>query len=105
MALPQGPRASVLPYCARPRSRLPPPSASTASACAFSKTDEDIARIAGHLSIAQDEFIAATSNETRKRRAIDKPDFALSTINHANNAVVCPAVFYLVEQMKRRLRW
>ena len=33
----------------------------------------------------------------------DKPDFAFSTINHANNAVVCPAVFYLVEQMKRRL--
>lgn len=33
----------------------------------------------------------------------DKPDFVFSTINHANNAVVCPAVFYLVEQMKRRL--
>ncbi len=34
----------------------------------------------------------------------DKPEFAFSTINHANNAVVCPAVFYLVEQMKRRLQ-
>jgi hypothetical protein len=33
----------------------------------------------------------------------DKPDFASSTFTHANNAVVCPAVFYLVEQMKRRL--
>ena len=33
----------------------------------------------------------------------DKPDFAFSTITHANNAVVCPAVFYLVEQLKRRL--
>lgn len=33
----------------------------------------------------------------------DKPDFAFSTITHANNAVVCPAVFYLVEQMKQRL--
>ena len=33
----------------------------------------------------------------------DKPDFAFSSITHANNAVVCPAVFYLVEQMKRRL--
>ena len=33
----------------------------------------------------------------------DRPDFAFSTINHANNAVVCPAVFYIVEQMKRRL--
>ena len=30
-------------------------------------------------------------------------DFLRSTITHANNAVVCPAVFYLVEQMKRRL--
>lgn len=33
----------------------------------------------------------------------DKPDFPFSTINHANNAIVCPAVFYLVEQMRRRL--
>jgi Fe-S-cluster containining protein len=33
----------------------------------------------------------------------DKPGFIWSTIMHANNAVVCPAVFYLVEQMKRRL--
>jgi Fe-S-cluster containining protein len=33
----------------------------------------------------------------------DKPDFSFNTINHANNAVICPAVFYLVEQMKRRL--
>jgi Fe-S-cluster containining protein len=33
----------------------------------------------------------------------DMPDFASRTITHANNAVVCPAVFYLVEQMKRRL--
>jgi hypothetical protein len=33
----------------------------------------------------------------------DKPEFAFSDITHANNAVVCPAVFYLVEQMKSRL--
>jgi Fe-S-cluster containining protein len=33
----------------------------------------------------------------------DKPDFASSTITHANNALVCPAVFYLVEQMKKRM--
>jgi hypothetical protein len=26
------------------------------------------------------------------------------SITHANNATVCPAVFFLVEQMKRRLR-
>jgi hypothetical protein len=34
----------------------------------------------------------------------DKPDFVFMTITHANNAVVCPAVFYLIEQMKKRLR-
>lgn len=34
----------------------------------------------------------------------DKGDFSFSMINHANNALACPAVFYLVEQMKRRLR-
>jgi len=33
----------------------------------------------------------------------DKGDFVFMTMTHANNAVVCPAVFYLVEQMKRRL--
>jgi Fe-S-cluster containining protein len=33
----------------------------------------------------------------------DKPDFVFMTMTHANNAVVCPAVFYLVEQMKKRL--
>ncbi len=34
----------------------------------------------------------------------DRPDFVFMTMTHANNAVVCPAVFYLVEQMKRRMR-
>ena len=94
-----------------------------------------IARIAGHLGMPQDKFIAAylERDEEEARYRIkttpcpflgedskctiydvrpekcqgypftDKPDFTLSTINHANNAVVCPAVFYLVEQMKRRL--
>ena len=33
----------------------------------------------------------------------DKPGFVSMTMTHANNAVVCPAVFYLVEQMKRRI--
>jgi Fe-S-cluster containining protein len=33
----------------------------------------------------------------------DKPDFPFKSITHANNAVVFPAVFYLVEQMKRRI--
>jgi Fe-S-cluster containining protein len=30
-------------------------------------------------------------------------DLLSRTICHANNAVVCPAVFYIVEEMKRRL--
>jgi Fe-S-cluster containining protein len=32
----------------------------------------------------------------------NKAGFSLRTITHANNALVCPAVFYLVEQMKGR---
>jgi Fe-S-cluster containining protein len=98
-------------------------------------SDEDIARIAGHLGMAPDELIAAylerdedeghyrtktapcpflgedskcTIYDVRPEKCrgypfTDKPDFAFSTITHANNAVVCPAVFYVVEQMKRRL--
>jgi Fe-S-cluster containining protein len=98
-------------------------------------TDEDIPRIAGHLGMGSDEFIAAylerdedeggyrirttpcpflgddskcTIYDVRPGKCrgypfTDNPDFAFSTITHANNAVACPAVFYLVEQMKRRL--
>jgi Fe-S-cluster containining protein len=33
----------------------------------------------------------------------DKPDFPFRSIYHSCNAVVCPAVFYLVERMKGRL--
>jgi Fe-S-cluster containining protein len=98
-------------------------------------TDQDIDRIAGHLRMARDEFLATylERNEEQDRYRTqttpcpflgednrctiydvrpekcqgypftDKPDFAFSTVNHANNALVCPAVFYLVEQMKRRM--
>jgi Fe-S-cluster containining protein len=98
-------------------------------------SDEDIARIATHLGMPQDEFIAAYlerdedeghyrikttpcpflgqdnkctiydvwPEKCRGYPFTDKPDFAFSSITHANNAVVCPAVFYLVEQMKQRL--
>ncbi len=98
-------------------------------------SDEDIARIASHLGMARDEFIAAylerdeqvgcsrikaspcpflgadskcTIYDVRPEKCAgypftDKPDFPLMSITHANNAVVCPAVFYIVEQMKRRL--
>jgi uncharacterized protein len=97
--------------------------------------DEDIGRIAAHLGMGPEEFIAnyLERDEERDRYRIkatpcpflgadnrctiyavrpekcrgypftDMVDFASSTITHANNAVVCPAVFYLVEQMKRRL--
>jgi Fe-S-cluster containining protein len=99
-------------------------------------TDEDIARIARHLEMTGQDFIAAylERDEEEARYRIkaspcpflgddnlckiydvrpekcrgypftDKPDFVFMTMTHANNAVVCPAVFYLVEQMKRRLR-
>jgi uncharacterized protein len=98
-------------------------------------TDEDIPRIAGHLGMTTDKFIATylerneedgsyrikktpcpflgadskcTIYAVRPEKCqgypfTDKPDFPFSTINHANNALACPAAFYLVEQMKRRL--
>jgi Fe-S-cluster containining protein len=96
--------------------------------------DDDISRIAGHLGMARDEFIATylerdrvegcyrtkttpcpllgddgkcTIYDIRPEKCqgypfTDQGDFVFSTINHANNAVVCPAVFYVVEQMKLR---
>ncbi len=96
-------------------------------------TDEDITRIAEHLGMTRDEFIAAyleATDEGHQPRTMPCPflgqdnkctiyavrpekcqgypftdkDFLSRTITHANNAVVCPAVFYLVEQMKRRRR-
>jgi uncharacterized protein len=98
-------------------------------------SEEDIERIAGHLGMERDQFIATYLERDEKRDLYrmkmtpcpflgkdskctiydvrpakcqgypftDKPDFTASTINHANNALVCPAVFYLVEQMRRRL--
>ena len=99
-------------------------------------TDEDIPRIAEHLGMAQDEFIATylerdeneggygikksppcpflgddnkcTIYDVRPEKCqgypfTDKDDFLSSTIGHANNAVVCPAVFYMVEQMKKKM--
>ena len=99
-------------------------------------TDADIARIATHLGISEQDFIAAyleQNNEgggylikatpcpflgddnlckiydVRPEMCVgypftDKPDFTSMTMTHANNAVTCPAVFYVVEGMKRRLR-
>ena len=99
-------------------------------------TEEDISRIAAHLGMERDEFIATYLDQDEEQGNYrmkttpcpflgddnkctiyaarpekcqgypftDKPDFVFSTMNHANNAVECPAVFYLVEQMKKRLR-
>jgi Fe-S-cluster containining protein len=98
-------------------------------------TEEDAPRIASHLKMLDEDFIATylerDKEEGRYRMKVtpcpflgddnlckiydvrpekcrgypftDKPDFSFMSITHANNAVVCPAVFYLVEQMKRRL--
>lgn len=33
----------------------------------------------------------------------DQDDFAFRSITHSRNALVCPAAFYVVEQMKKRL--
>jgi uncharacterized protein len=98
-------------------------------------TDDDVPRIAAHLGMASEEFIATYLERDEKERCYciktspcpflsadskctiydvrpekcrgypftDKPDFPFMSITHANNAVVCPAVFYLVEQMKKRL--
>jgi Fe-S-cluster containining protein len=99
-------------------------------------SEADIARIAEHLGMTPDEFIATyperdeeegcyrikttpcsflgddnrcTAYEVRPEECqgypfTDKPEFAFRTVNHSNNALVCPAVFYLVEQMKRRIK-
>jgi Fe-S-cluster containining protein len=98
-------------------------------------TDDDIARIARHLKMTNEEFLAAylerdeeeghycikttpcpflgadnlcTIYDVRPEKCqgypfTDKPDFVFMTMTHANNAVVCPAAFYIIEQMKRRM--
>jgi uncharacterized protein len=97
-------------------------------------TGEDIARIARHLGMAPDEFIAtylerdeqeggyltkttpcpflgqdnkctiyAVRPENCQGYPFTDEDFLTRTITHVNNAVVCPAVFYIVEQMKKRM--
>lgn len=99
-------------------------------------TKEDIPRIAAHLGMAPDEFIAAYLEQDKqdgdyRMKATppcpflgddnlckiydvrpegcrgypftDKPDFPSRSITHAFNTVACPAVFYMVEQMKKRM--
>ena len=98
-------------------------------------TDEDIARIAKHLGMTQEEFVAAYLERDEEEGGYrikkspcpflgddnlckiydvrpekcqgypftDKGNFVFRTMTHASNAVVCPAVFYLVEQMKKRM--
>jgi hypothetical protein len=54
--------------------------------------------------MANSRQIRAGPSHTRGYPFTDKPEFVFMTMSHANDAVVCPAVFYLVEQMKTRLR-
>jgi Fe-S-cluster containining protein len=98
-------------------------------------TDEDVPRIARHLQMTEEVFIAAYLEKDEEEGGYcikttpcpflgddnlckiydvqpekcrgypftDKPDFVSMTMTHASNAVVCPAVFYSIEQMKRRI--
>jgi Fe-S-cluster containining protein len=98
-------------------------------------TEEDMPRIAGHLGMAPEEFIAAYLEQDKedggyRMKTIpcpflgddnkckiydvrpencrgypftDKPDFPSRSITNTLNAMDCPAVFYIVEKIKRRL--
>lgn len=95
--------------------------------------DEDIERVAGHLTKATAEFIETYSQANdedgpykvrqkpcpflgeddrcsiyevrpmvcRQYPHTDKEGFTFRTMGVASNALVCPAVFWIVEQMKR----
>jgi Fe-S-cluster containining protein len=100
-------------------------------------SDEDVSRIAKHLGMTVEQFIAAylepdeedkedgpynargkpcpflgkddhcTIYEVRPKISreyphTDKKGFATRTMLHANNALTCPAVYWIIEQMKRR---
>jgi uncharacterized protein len=97
-------------------------------------TDADIPRISDHLGMTHKEFIASylrredgdyyikTSppcpflkgnlcsiyairpEKCRDYPFTDRPDFLFSSMMHASNATVCPAVFHIVETLKRETR-
>jgi len=95
-------------------------------------TGEDVRRIAGHLNLTEEAFLAEYGEEDEpgewfmrrlpcpflqedNRCAIyeirprdcaeyphtDKAGFATRTYGHSNNALVCPAVYHIVERLKR----
>ena len=78
--------------------------------------DDDIERLAGHLNMTTPTFIETYLEPDDDRCTIyevrpavcreyphtDKAGFTFRTMGVANNAMVCPAVFWIVEQMKRR---
>jgi uncharacterized protein len=98
-------------------------------------SEEDVTRIAAHLGMPRDEFVATflepddedpayhakatpcpflgsdnlctiydvRPNDCREYPFTDKPGFASRTIGHAENALTCPAVFHVVEEMKIQL--
>ena len=96
-------------------------------------SEEDAARIAGHLNVASAEFVErylavdeqgnhrfrqkpcpflgeddrctvyeVRPTDCREYPHTDKEGFTFRTMGHANNALTCPAVFWIVEQMKQR---
>jgi hypothetical protein len=96
-------------------------------------SEEDVARIAGHLNMASAEFVeryAAVDEEGNRRFSqkpcpflgeddrctiyavrptdcreyphTDKEGFTFRTYGIADNSLVCPAVFYIIEQLRAR---
>ncbi|MBI3865092.1 MAG: YkgJ family cysteine cluster protein [Planctomycetia bacterium] len=99
-------------------------------------TPDDVERIAAHLGMPADRFIAtylmvikdddfgyAVENKPcpflgpddrctiyevrptvcREFPHTGKPDFATRVMSHSNNALQCPAVFWIVEQMRMKM--
>jgi Fe-S-cluster containining protein len=98
-------------------------------------TDEDIDRIADHLSLTKADFITkylewdeeeqqyrtrttpcpllgadnkctvydVRPETCREYPYTDKKDFVLHTMSRAQSALVCPAAFSIIEEMKERL--
>lgn len=98
--------------------------------------DADIERIAGHLNMSTDEFIATYLEVDQERNVYttrqtpcpflgqddrctiyevrptvcqeypytNKEGLVFRTMGVANNTLVCPAVYWIVEQMRRRAR-
>ena len=56
-----------------------------------------------HDAIVDDWKTNAQSHDNENFPHTDKEGFVFSTITRANSALVCPAAFAIVEEMKERL--